>query len=71
MEPFYVFIILNDVWILFLSVAGLFWFGKEFLRARQILLRDMFGFERERGLSLRYNSIAFVSLFATIIGIVS
>lgn len=70
MEPFYVFIILNDVWILFLSVAGLFWFGKEFLRARQILRRAMFGLERERGTRLRNNSLAFMILFAIIIGTV-
>ncbi|MCB9422895.1 MAG: hypothetical protein H6667_24055 [Ardenticatenaceae bacterium] len=70
MEPFYVFIILNDVWILFLCVAGLFWFGKEFLRSRQILRRAMFGLERERGTRLRNNSLAFIILFATIIGIV-
>jgi hypothetical protein len=70
MEPFYVFIILNDVWILFLSSAGLFWFGKEFFRANQNLRRAMFGLERERGIRLRNNSLAFVILFATIIGIV-
>lgn len=70
MEPFYVFIILNDVWILFLSVAGLFWFGKELLRSRHILRRAMFGLERERGIRLRNNSLAFIILFATIIGIV-
>lgn len=70
MEPFYVFIILNDVWILILSVAGLFWFGGEFFRSRRNLRRAMFGLERERGNRLRSNSLAFVILFATIIGIV-
>jgi hypothetical protein len=70
MEPFYVFIILNDVWILILSVAGLFWFGGEFFRSRRNLQRAMFGLERERGIRSRNNSLAFIILFATIIGIV-
>ena len=70
MEPIYVFLILNDVWIYILSVLGLFWFINEFVRSRRILRRAMFGLERERGGYLRNNSLAFIILFATIIGIV-
>lgn len=70
MEPLYVFLILNDVWIYFLSVLGLFWFINEFIRSRHILHRAMFGLERERGSHLRNNSLAFIILFSTIIGVV-
>jgi hypothetical protein len=70
MEPLYVFLILNDVWIYFLSVLGLFWFINEFVRSRRILRRAMFGLERERGGRLRNHSLAFIILFATIIGTV-
>lgn len=70
MEPLYVFLILNDVWIYILSALGLFWFINEFIRSRRILRRAMFGLERERGGRLRNNSLAFIILFATIIGVV-
>jgi hypothetical protein len=70
MEPLYVFLILNDVWIYILSVLGLFWFINEFVRSRRILRRAMFGLERERGSRLRNNSLAFIILFATIISVV-
>ena len=70
MESLYVFLILNDVWIYILSVLGLFWFINEFVRSRRMLRRAMFGMERERGSYLRNNSLAFIILFATIIGVV-
>lgn len=70
MEPLYVFLILNDVWIYILSVLGLFWFINEFFRSRRILRRAMFGLERERGTRLRNNSLAFIILFSSIIGVV-
>ena len=64
MEPLYVFLILNDVWIYILSVLGLFWFINEFVRSRRILRRAMFGLEREKGTRLRNNSLAFIIVFA-------
>lgn len=70
MEPIYVFLILNDVWIYILSTLGLFWFLNEFIRSRRILRRAMFGLEKETGTNIRNRSIAFIILFTSIIGIV-
>jgi hypothetical protein len=70
MEPLYVFLILNDVWIYILSALGLFWFINEYVRARRILRQAMFGLEREKGTRLRNNALAFIVGFTAVIGLV-
>jgi hypothetical protein len=70
MEPIYVFIVRNDVWIYILSALGLFWFGSEFLRARRMLKRAVFGLEKERGQRIRNNALSLILLFSVIIGAV-
>ncbi|MCP4427444.1 MAG: hypothetical protein GY803_23390 [Chloroflexi bacterium] len=70
MESLYVFLILNDVWIYILSALGLFWFINEYVRSRRILRRAMFGLEWEKGTRLRNNALAFIIIFAAIIGLV-
>lgn len=70
MEPVYVFLIRNDVWIYIVCGLGLFWFGSEFLRSRRMLRQAMFGLERERGRRIRNSALSFILLFAAIIGAV-
>lgn len=71
MERLYVFILRNDVWIYILCAFGLFWYGSELLRARQILRRAVFGLEREKGIQMRNNALTFLFIFAAIVGIVT
>jgi len=70
MEPVYVFLIRNDVWIYIVCALGLFWFGSEFLRSRRMLRQAMFGLERERGRRSRNSALSFILLFGAIIGAV-
>ncbi|MFQ5435811.1 MAG: hypothetical protein ACE5FD_13115, partial [Anaerolineae bacterium] len=70
MEPIYVFLIRNDVWIYILSGMGLFWFGSEFIRAQRGLRHAVFGLERERGQRIRNNSLAFILFFAVTASVV-
>ncbi len=70
MEPIYVFLILNDVWIYILSTLGLFWFINEYFQSRRILRQAMFGLERETGTRIRNNALIFIITFSSIIGIV-
>lgn len=67
MEPFIVFIIRNDVWILILCAMGLFWYITELFRARRLLRRAMFGLERETGTRMRNNALLFITIFASIV----
>lgn len=70
MEPIYVFLIRNDVWIYILSALGLFWFGGELWRSQRMLRRAVFGLEKESSQRNRNNALAFVVLFSAIIGVV-
>jgi hypothetical protein len=70
MEPIYVFLIRNDVWIYILCGLGLFWYGNEFLRSRRLLRQAIFGLERERGLRIRNSALSFILLLAAVIGAV-
>lgn len=70
MEPIYVFLILNDVWIYIICVLGLFWFTNEYFRSRRMLRQAIFGLERETGTRIRNNALAFIVLFSSIIGLV-
>ncbi|GAB4160349.1 MAG: hypothetical protein Fur0021_32240 [Candidatus Promineifilaceae bacterium] len=71
MEQVYVFFIRNDVWIYILCGLGLFWYGSELLRARQMLRRAMFNLERERGQRLRNSALVFVLALLGIAGSVA
>jgi hypothetical protein len=70
MEPFYVFIIRNDVWIVILSGLGLFWFGAELWRAQRYLHRAVFGLELETGRRRRNQALSYVAAFSLIISVV-
>ncbi|MFQ5400163.1 MAG: hypothetical protein ACE5E7_11265 [Anaerolineae bacterium] len=70
MEPFYIFIIRNDVWIYIISALGLFWFGSELIRAQSLLRRAIFGLEKEKGTRLRNNALGFIALFSAAISVV-
>jgi hypothetical protein len=67
MEPFYIFLIRNDVWIYIVSALGLFWYTSEFFRARRMLRRAIFGLEQETGRRIRNNALGFMLLFTLII----
>jgi hypothetical protein len=70
MEPFYVFLIRNDVWIYILSALGLLWFGAELVRAAGAARRAMFGLERETALRARNRALLIVVvLLAIILGV--
>jgi hypothetical protein len=70
MEAIYVFVLRNDVWIYILCVLGLFWYASEFLRARHILRRAMFGLEWETGTRMRNTAFSAIFLLLTLIGAV-
>jgi hypothetical protein len=70
MEPIYVFLIRNDVWIYIVSALGLFWFGSEFIRAQRALRQAVFGLEKERGSRQRTNALTYMLLFLAIISVV-
>lgn len=67
MEPIYVFLIRNDVWIYILSALGLLWFGADLVRTAGRARRAMFGLERETALRARNRSLLFVSILLAII----
>ena len=70
MEPIYVFLIRNDVWIYILSTLGLLWFGAELVRTSGTARRAMFGLERETALRARNRSLLLVVvLLAVILGV--
>ena len=68
MNSIYVFFIHNNEWIYIICALGLFWFGSELLRSRQMLNRAMFGMERERGQRQQNNALFFIALFGLIAG---
>ena len=68
MNSIYVFLIHNNEWIYIVSALGLFWFGSELFRSRQLLNRAMFGMERERGRRRQSNALLFIALFGLISG---
>lgn len=67
MEPIYIFLIRNDVWIYILSALGLVWFGAELLRTAGTARRAVFGLERETALRARNRSLLIVTALATIV----
>jgi hypothetical protein len=67
MEPFYVFLIRNDVWIYILSALGLLWFGAELWRTAGASRRAMFGLERETALRARNRALLIVVVLLVII----
>lgn len=70
MERIYIFILRNDVWMLLLASLGLIWYISEYLRARRLLQRAVFGLELERGRQLRNNAAIFILALTAVIGIV-
>lgn len=67
MDPLYVFLIRNDVWIYILSALGLLWFGAELLRTASTARRAVFGLERETALRARNRALLIVSVLLVII----
>jgi len=67
MENLYVFLIRNDVWIYILCGLGLLWYIGEFVRARGILKRAMFGLEKERGKRMLSRSLTLIVIFTIVI----
>jgi hypothetical protein len=70
MDTIYLFLIRNDVWIYILCAFGLFWYISELIRAQGMLRRAMFNLERETGQRIRNNALFFITLLATIVGLV-
>ncbi len=70
MDQIYVFIIHNDVWIYIVCGLGLFGYASEYIRARSILRRAVFGLERERGTLKRNNALLLIATFSLIGGMV-
>lgn len=70
MERIYIFVLRNDVWMLLLASLGLIWYISEFLRARRLLQRAVFGLELERGRQLRNNAAIFILALTAVIGII-
>ena len=65
------FLVINDVWILFLCVLGVVWYILQLMRSRQLLQRSTFYLERERATSDRNTAIFSLLLFLSIIGTVT
>ena len=70
MNSIYVFLIHNNEWIYIVCGLGLFWFGSELFRSRQMLRHAMFGMEKERGKRRQSNALFFIALFGLIAGTV-
>ena len=66
MEQVFVFILRNDVWIYILCVLGIIYFASQFIQARKILRRAMFGLEREKGARMKTTSVFFLFFFGLI-----
>lgn len=67
MEPIYVFLIRNDVWIYIISALGLLWFGAELLRTAATARRAIFGLERETALRARNRALLIVLILLAIV----
>ena len=70
MNDIYVFLIRNDIWIYIVCTFGLFWYLNQFVSARQLLRKAMFGLERETGSRLRNSALAFLLVFTVVMGLV-
>lgn len=70
MERIYVFIIRNDVWMLILASMGLIWYISEYIRARRLLKRAVFGLEREKGVQYRNNALIFILALTSVVALV-
>jgi hypothetical protein len=70
MNDIYIFLIRNDIWIYIVCTFGLFWYLTQFVSARQLLRKAMFGLERETGNRLLNSAVVFLFVFAAIIGFV-
>jgi hypothetical protein len=71
MEPIYVFLIRNDVWIYILCALGFVWYLAQLIRSRGMLRRSMFGLEIERGRRIMSRSLLLVFFFVVIAGVVT
>jgi hypothetical protein len=71
MNPIYVFLIRNDIWIYILCSLGLLWYMSNLLRARLILRHAMFGLEKEKGYRLQNTAVTFLALFGVIVALVA
>jgi hypothetical protein len=71
MNPIYIFLIRNDIWIYILCGLGLLWYMSNLMRARVILRQAMFGLEKEKGLRLQSTAVTFVGVLATIVAVVA
>lgn len=70
MNNLYVFLIRNDVWIYFVCALGIIWYLAEFWRGQRDLRRARFNLERERATQVRLSALAFLLIFAAIVGLV-
>ncbi len=65
---FLAFIVLNDVWILFLCILAIVWYLAQFLRSQRQLSQSMFYMERDRAAGDRGTAIVYLFLFIGIAG---
>lgn len=70
MNALYLFLIRNDVWIYIVCAFGLVWYVNQFLQARGILRRAMFGLEKEQGRAIRNTALVFILVFSAVISAV-
>lgn len=68
LERVYIFVIRNDIWIYFLCGLALIWYTVQFVQARRLLRRAMFGLEQERGRLIQRTALTAIILLMAVIG---
>lgn len=71
MDTIFVFLLRNDVWILFLSALGILWYFFQLFTAQRALRRVVFSLEKEQTLRQRNNALFLVLLLGAVIAIVT
>ena len=70
LQRFYAFIVLNDVWILFLCALGVIWYLIQWTNRQQEYRRSSFHLERERAANERNSALFYLLTFIGIIGLI-
>ena len=69
-QRFYAFLVLNDVWILFLCVLGVIWYLIQWANRQQEYRRSSFQLERERAANERNSALLYLLIFVGVIGLI-
>ena len=70
MNALYVFLIRNDIWILFLCMLGIGWYILQLFREQRNIQRSAFFVERERAVAERNIAIIWLVIFSALAGAV-